>query len=220
VRTPLASIIGFAEVMRTEALGPIENPKYKGYLQDILESAHHALSLINDLLDLSRIRAGALTLDIVELDVNATIGASLATLQPQADKAGITLRSQFQTDLPHLIADRRSLKQMLLNLVGNAIKFTPAGGSVTVTTTMLEAGDLVLAVADTGEGMTAAEIELALVPFRQVGSVPGRYGGTGLGLPLTKALAEANGAQLDVSSQPGAGTTMRLRFAPGRTVPV
>ncbi len=218
VRTPLSSIIGFAEVMRGEALGPMENVKYKGYVLDILESARHALSLINDLLDLSRIRAGALTLDPVEMDVNAAIGASLATLQPQAEMAAVFIDQRFGEGLPHLIADRRSVKQMLLNLVGNAIKFTGPGGHIDVSTSLNHDGGIVLAVRDTGAGMSATEAEVALLPFRQVGAV--QNGGTGLGLPLTKALAEANGGRLDVSSQPGQGTTMTISFAPGRSIPV
>lgn len=214
VRTPLSSIIGFSEIMQDEQLGPMGNAKYKEYVADILDSARHALSLINDLLDLSKVESGALPLDPVAIEIGEIAKRALGAMVPQAEAAGVTLLAAIDPELPKVIADRRSLKQILLNLIANAIRFTDRGGRVTVAAQRSAGGSLTLSIIDTGIGMAAAELKRALEPFGQTGS--GRGQGTGLGLPLTRSLALANGAEFHIESATGAGTRIDVVFPPNR----
>lgn len=220
VRTPLSSIIGFSEIIQDEQLGPIGNAKYKEYIDDILDSARHALSLVNDLLDLSQVEAGALPLHPVPIDIGELAGRVLASLVPQAERAGVSLLSAIDPNLPRLLADRRSLRQVLLNLLANAIRFTDRGGRVTVAARRTLDGGIGLHVTDTGIGMTAAEVERAMLPFGQGMAAPGRGQGTGLGLPLTRSLAVANGATFRIESAAGAGTHVEVMFPPDRLASV
>ncbi len=218
IRTPLNSILGFAEIMREERLGAIGNDRYKTYAADIHDSALHALGLINDLLDLSRIEAGGLQLDLAEVDVAPVMAQAVASLQPIAAKAEVILSAPTGRPLPKLVCDARALKQMLLNLLTNAIKHTDAGGAVWITAATGDDGGLVMRVQDTGVGMRAEDIALALEPYGQVGSAERRAGGTGLGLPLTKAMAEANGGQLRLERIAGGGLAALLVFPADRAV--
>ena len=212
IRTPLNSIMGFAEIMREERFGAIGNDRYKTYAADIHDSALHALSLINDLLDLSRLEAGGLQLDLAEVDVAHVMAQAVASLQPIAAKADVILSAPTGRPLPKLVCDARSLKQMLLNLLSNAIKHTDAGGAVWITAATGDDGGLVIRVQDTGVGMRAEDIALALEPYGQVGSAERRAGGTGLGLPLTKAMADANGGRLVLERIAGGGLAALLIF--------
>jgi His Kinase A (phospho-acceptor) domain/Histidine kinase-, DNA gyrase B-, and HSP90-like ATPase len=212
IRTPLNSILGFAEIMREERLGPIGNDRYKTYAADIHDSALHAVSLINDLLDLSRLEAGGMPLDPVEVDVAGVIAQAAASLQPAAGKAGVVLAAPLGRPLPKLVCDARCLKQMLLNLLSNAIKQTDSGGAVWITAATSDDGGLVVRVQDTGVGMSADDVAIALQPYRQVGAAERRAGGTGLGLPLTKAMAEANGGRLVLERIAGGGLAALLVF--------
>jgi len=211
VRTPLNSIIGFAELMLQERFGPIGNPRYKGYSEDIHQSGLYALSLLNDLLDISKIEAGKFELDFTAVDVAEIVEACVASLQPLAKRTRIVLRTSLAEDLPLAVADPRRLKQILLNLLTNAIKFTKEGGQVIVSGTMVD-GELRLRVRDSGVGMSKDEIAYAMQPFHQLDTAPRRQSGTGLGLPLTKALADANRARLELSSEPGVGTSADVIF--------
>ena len=217
VRTPLNSILGFAELMLQERFGPIGNRRYKGYVEDIHQSGLYALSLLNDLLDISKIEAGKFELNFTAVDVGEIVEDCAASLQPLAKRARIVLRTSLAPDLPTAVADPRRLKQVLLNLLTNAIKFTNEGGQVIVSGSMVD-GELRLRVRDTGVGMTDKEIETAMEPFRQL-QTSTRYGsgGTGLGLPLTKALAEANRAAFSIKSARDAGTLVEITF-PGTRV--
>ena len=218
VRTPLNSILGFTELMLEERLGPIANLRYKGYLEDIHQSGLYALSLLNDLLDISKIEAGKFELDFTSVELSELVEACAASLQPLAKRERILLRTSLAPNLPAVLADRRRLKQILLNLLSNAIKFTNAGGQVIVSAARVEGGELRLRVRDNGVGMTADEIAFAMQPFHQLDTAPRKQTGTGLGLPVTKALVDANRARLVLSSGRGAGTTADVIFPHERLV--
>ena len=211
VRTPLNSIIGFAELMLQERFGPIGNARYKGYVEDIHQSGLYALSLLNDLLDISKIEAGKFELNFTAVDVPELVEDCAASLQPLAKRARIVLRTSVQPELPEVVADPRRLKQILLNLLTNAIKFTKEGGQVIVSGSMID-GELRLRVSDNGVGMTNDEIAFAMQPFHQLDTAPRKQTGTGLGLPVTKALVDANRARLVLTSEPGVGTSADVIF--------
>jgi signal transduction histidine kinase len=219
VRTPLNSILGFTELMLEERLGAIGNARYKGYVEDIHQSGLYALSLLNDLLDISKIDAGKFDLDFTAVDLAELVEACVNSLQPLAKRERILLRTSLALNLPAVIADRRRLKQILLNLLSNAIKFTNAGGQVIVSARLIDGGDLRLRVHDNGVGMTEDEIAAAMQPFHQLDTAPRKQTGTGLGLPVTKALADANRARLLIASQRGAGTSADVIFPKDRLTP-
>jgi PAS domain S-box-containing protein len=213
IRTPLNAIIGFSEVMMEGRFGPIGNDRYKQYLRDIHTSGEHLISLLNDLLDLSKIEAGKLELSFATIDLNELTQQCVALMQPQANRERIIIRTSLAPVLSPVVADARSVRQIVLNLLSNSIKFTGAGGQVIVSTAVSDGGDVVLRVRDTGVGMSEKEIAIALEPFRQL-ATSARWGssGTGLGLPLTKALAEANRATFSIKSAVNAGTLVEVAF--------
>ena len=217
IRTPLNAILGFAEVMLEERFGPIGNDRYKEYLKDVHASGSHVISLVNDLLDLAKIEAGRLELSFTGVSLNELVSSCVTLLQPQAARDRIVMRMSFAPKLPPVVADERSMRQIVLNLVSNAIKFTDAGGQVIVSTAMTDRGEVAFRVRDTGIGMTPEEVEAALEPFRQLATSRKR-GGTGLGLPLTKALVEANRGALQIASQPSEGTLVEVIFPPTRVL--
>jgi signal transduction histidine kinase len=212
IRTPLNSIIGFSEVMIGETFGAIGNERYRQYLKDINSSGRHLLSLINDLLDLSKIEAGKLQLTFTGIALNEIAQQCVGTMQPQAARERIIMRTAFTAGLPQVLADARSIRQIVLNLLSNSLKCTPRGGQIIVSTAQTGDHAVVLRVRDTGMGMTQADIVAALEPFRQLATSP--RGGTGLGLPLTKAMAEANGASFHLASAPNDGTLVEITFPP------
>jgi PAS domain S-box-containing protein len=219
IRTPLNAIIGFSEVMIAERFGPIGNERYREYLKDIHASGGHLLSLINDLLDLSKIEAGRLELTFANVSLNDLTQQCVAIMQPQANRDRIIIRTSLPPSLPQVVADARSVRQIVLNLLANSIKFTDAGGQVIVSTALNDNGDVALRVRDTGVGMSEKDLATALEPFRHLApAVSGISGGTGLGLPLTKALAEANRASFYIKSAPKAGTLVEIAFPPGRVL--
>jgi signal transduction histidine kinase len=217
IRTPLNAIIGFAEVMLEERFGPVGNERYKDYLRDIHSSGGHVISLVNDLLDLAKIEAGRLELSFASVDVNNVVASCVSLLQPQAQRGRIVLRTSLAQKLPAIVADERSLRQVALNLLSNAVKFTDPGGQVIVSTALTERGEVALRVRDTGVGMAEAEIKAAMEPFRQL-ATSRRTGGTGLGLPLTKALIEANRGSFAITSAKGEGTLVEVLFPPTRVL--
>ncbi len=227
IRTPLNAIIGFSELMADEKFGPIGNDRYRDYLRDINRSGNHVLALVNDLLDISKIEAGALDMQFEAVSLNDAIAEAIALMQPQANRERVIIRSSFQSNLPDIVADTRSIKQVALNLLSNAVRFTAPGGQVIVSTSYEMNGDVVMRVRDTGIGMTKSEVEQALKPFRQVNALERRKAetakdwrseGTGLGLPLTKAMVEANRAQFAIDSTPGHGTVVEIAFPPTRVL--
>jgi PAS domain S-box-containing protein len=219
IRTPLNAIIGFSEVMVEERFGPIGNERYRQYLKDIHTSGGHLVSLLNDLLDLSKIEAGKLDLSFTRVDLTALLQQCVAIMQPQANRERIIIRTSLSPNLPGVVVDERSIRQIVLNLLSNSIKFTRAGGQVIVSTALTDHGEAVVRVRDTGVGMSEKDIETALEPFRQLAtSTRWGSGGTGLGLPLTKALAEANRATFTIRSAVNAGTLVEITFPTTRVL--
>ena len=216
IRTPINAVIGFSEVMLEERFGPIGEPRYRDYLRDIRSSGLHMLSLVDDLLDLAKIESGNTELAFEPVALNDVVREGVALMQPQAGAERVILRTSLAPDLPALLADRRSLHQIVLNLLSNAVKYNTVGGQVIVSTGLDEFGAVTLRVRDTGIGMAPGDIDTALEPF---GRVPGsHHDGTGLGLPLTKALAEANDATFTIESALDQGTLVEITFPAARTL--
>ncbi|MGB0696262.1 MAG: ATP-binding protein [Rhodospirillaceae bacterium] len=213
LRTPLNAIIGYSEAILGGYFGEMENARHKDYLTDIHKSGVHLLALISDVLDVSAIEAGKVTLLEEIVDVGAEIADCLRMVETDADTHGVVLTVQQDPALPALRADSRRLKQMLLNLLSNAVKFTPDGGKVSLSAQFKTGEGMVFSVSDTGIGMTAEELEKAQETFGQVETGMARsFEGTGLGLPLTKSLVELHGGSLRIDSEKGVGTTVTLTF--------
>ncbi len=212
LRTPLNAIIGFSDMMMSGLAGPNNMEKHTEYSQDINESGRHLLELINDILDLAKIEAGALELDEQLVDISRIATSCITLIKERAHERGLELTCDLGDQTPVLRGDERKLKQILINLLSNAVKFTPRGGSVTLTAVHCEDG-FDIRVADTGIGIAKEDIWKALAPFTQVDSDLARtFEGTGLGLPLTKALVELHDGVLAIVSDIGVGTTVVARF--------
>jgi signal transduction histidine kinase len=217
LRTPLNAIIGFSEMMHNEALGAHSVPTYKGYCGDIHASGIHLLGIINDVLDLSKIEAGKLELEEEEVDIDGVVREAARAVTHQAERQQVELDLAIDDELPLFRGSRRLLRQILINLLSNAVKFTPPRGLISVLADIDGQGRLEILVADTGIGMSEAGIRAALTPFGQVDSALNRkYDGTGLGLPLAKAMTERHGGMLRIESALGNGTRVCLRFPPER----
>jgi signal transduction histidine kinase len=217
IRTPLNAILGFAEVIMEERFGAIGNERYKEYVTDIHTSGSHVMSLVNDLLDLSKIEAGKLELNFNAVDANRIVAECVSLIQPQASRERVIVRQSLAQRLPNIVADERALRQIVLNLLSNAVKFNEEGGQVIVSTALTDAGHAVIRIKDTGIGMSDSEIETALEPFRQIATARTTRG-TGLGLPLTKALIEANRASFSIKSKKAEGTLVEVAFPPTRVL--
>jgi signal transduction histidine kinase len=220
LRTPLNAILGFSEIMKDEHLGPVSNARYLGYAADIHASGRHLLGIINDVLDLAKIESGKMTLeDAEEFAVAPALSTALVMLASLGQRHGVALEEKWDNAEQRLVGVPRMVRQIVLNLVGNAIKFTPAGGRVTLTGAPAPDGGYQLCVRDTGVGMSQTEIAVALIPFGQNhNKMEGRREGTGLGLPLAKAMMELHGGTLAVESQPNQGTAVILTFPAERVV--
>ncbi len=217
IRTPLNAILGFSEIVGDELLGPVSPPKYREYAQDIHTSGRHLLELINDILDLAKIEAGKLEIHDGDVDVAHAVESSLRFVKERAANAGISLETEIAADLPVLRADERMAKQMLINLLTNAVKFTRKGGEVTVLAALDGHGALRLSVRDTGVGIAAADIPKIMESFGPADNArAGVTEGTGLGLPLVKAMIEMHGGTLELDSEVDVGTTVTIRFPPER----
>ena len=218
LRTPLNAILGFAEIIRERLLGPIAD-RYAEYANDIHSSGTHLLGIINDILDLSKVEAGRLELVEEIVDVRGIVKSVALLLRERVATAGLSLKVELPDALLLIRADQRKLKQVLMNLLSNAVKFTPSGGEITVRVCLPSELGLVLEVQDTGIGIAAEDIARALSPFGQVDSrLSRRYEGTGLGLPLARALVELHGGTLALCSTPGQGTTVRATLPADRLV--
>jgi signal transduction histidine kinase len=219
LRTPLNAIIGFSEIIKDQLFGPVGNKSYCDYASDINDSGQHLLHLINDLLDLSKVESGTEELHEENIDVEKLIDSAATLVKLRAEKGEVAIEAEFTKDLPLLYADERKLIQILVNLLSNAVKFTDPGGKVTIRTWYNEGGGFVVQVMDTGIGIASEDIPKALSQFGQVDSdLNRRYEGTGLGLPLTKALVELHGGYIDLQSEVGVGTTATIRFPTSRIV--
>jgi signal transduction histidine kinase len=205
LRTPLNAIIGFSEILSEKMFGDI-NEKQTEYVQDILESGRHLLSLINDILDLSKVEAGRMELEATDFDLPSAIDNALTLVRERAARRGITLRRTIDDRLGMLRGDERKVKQVLLNLLSNALKFTPEGGRIDVSA-HLQDGTAEVAVADTGVGIAPEDQEAVFEEFRQVGTADKKVEGTGLGLALSRKFIELHGGRIWVKSQLGVGST-------------
>jgi signal transduction histidine kinase len=218
LRTPLNAVIGFSEMLTNEIFGPLGDGRYRGYAEDIRASGAHLLSLISDILDLSRLDTGSADLVEEEFDVSQVIAETIRMLSSQAENAGVELREAAAAHLPLLRADRRRIRQVLINLVSNAIKFTPAKGAVRASA-LLDGDVLTVRIEDTGIGMAKDDIPRALEHFTQVdGALSRKYEGAGLGLPLSKRLMELHGGRLTIESEANVGTAVTIAFPPGRVM--
>jgi two-component system, cell cycle sensor histidine kinase PleC len=215
LKTPLSAIVAAAEVMRDERLGPL-GERYRGYASGIHESASHALGVINAMLGAETVRDH--TTDPVRmrrLDLNQIAGATASSARALLEAAGLSLALAFSSALPGIDADEHAVRQLILNLVTNAMRATPAGGVITVSTATDAAGAVLLTVADTGNGMGAADIERALDGDRSSDFVVRPSGGLGLGYPLILELAKDNHARVSIESEAGVGTRVTISFPPG-----
>ena len=220
LRTPLNAIIGFSEMMQKEVFGVLGSPKYVEYMGDIHSSARHLLEIINEVLDMSKIEAGRVDLDEQPVDMQEAIESVIRMMASRAFSGGINIRSACDPHMPPLHADPRLLRQVLINLVSNAVKFSRRGGDIDIDATLNKDGEMMVTVRDTGIGIPKSKIKRALEPFGQIydsAHAAKENQGTGLGLPLAKAMVELHGGSLHLDSDAGKGTTVTLSF-PARRV--
>lgn len=215
LRTPLNAIIGFSDIMRSQLFGSLSS-KYRDYAQDIFSSGSHLLQLINRVLDLAKVESG--TAELVEgmVDLRDVTGRVINVIRVQADAANIAVQSGFPDELPALWGDEVRIQEILTNLLNNAVKFTPKGGRIVVGAKLCNDGQLSIFVADNGIGIAAEDIPLVTQPFVQVGRPLRQSDGTGLGLPLTKQIAEMHGGEMHIYSEIGIGTTVSVVFPKSR----
>ncbi|HZS81573.1 MAG TPA: PAS-domain containing protein [Stellaceae bacterium] len=219
LRTPLNAIIGFSDILQNEKFGPVGNKKYLEYAHDIHNSGVHLLDLISDVLDMSKIEAGKLELYEEEVVIADLVTACLSMVRERARERGIRIAADLGPQSIRLWADQRAMKQILLNILSNAVKFSRDGSAVTITAGHGTDGGAIISVADAGIGMTEEQIERARQPFGQAGPATTRsYGGTGLGLPITQRLVELHGGVLRIESRPGEGTTVSVMLPPSRSL--
>jgi PAS domain S-box-containing protein len=211
LRTPLNAIIGFTEVMQQELFGPLGHERYRSYLEHVLESGRHLRQIIDDILDVTRIESGSLSLAAAPVELESLLEQCASAIATAAEQAGLSLSLTNAAGRISLIGDATKLRQVLRNLLVNAVTFTEPGGRIEIGCERLPAGGVAIRVADTGIGMSAEEIRLALTPFGQVSNpMTRRHQGLGLGLTLAKSLTELHGGRLEVESAVGAGTTVRV----------
>jgi signal transduction histidine kinase len=219
LRTPLNAIIGFSELLTSEAFGQLGHPNYKEYATDIHGAGRHLLGLINDVLDVAKIEAGQLQLSERKIDLAAVIQSCFRMLSVRAAEAGVELQTDLPTDLPVLVGDEIRIKQILANLVSNAVKFTNQDGKVTVGVEVRPDNGINLRVEDTGIGIEESDLPRVLDRFGQVQTHYARNNeGTGLGLTLVQMLCEVHGGKFTLESQVGVGTVCTVIFPPERTV--
>jgi PAS domain S-box-containing protein len=219
LRTPLNAIIGFTEIMQSEVMGPIGNEQYKSYIADIHVSGAHLLQLINDILDLTKAEVGMLELNEEIIDIEDVIRSVVRISRASLEKAELTVKIDLRSGLPLLRADERKVRQVLFNLIGNAVKFTPAGGTIDIHGSFDREAGMRVTVADTGIGIAPENIERVLEPFVQIDNLLSRnHPGTGLGLPAVKAIMEVHGGALELRSVVGAGTEASVTFPPERAI--
>jgi len=209
LRTPLNAIIGFSDMLHTQTVSsPEKVQQYTGYIK---QAAEHLLALINGILDVSKIQAGKLSVDREQVEMSSILSSCLLIIDAKAREKSITLETAVSPDMPRIMGDPLRIKQVLINLVGNAVKFTPEGGRIKVDVHPLQPGYAVIEVTDTGCGMTPAEVETAMRPFGQIDTAfSKRHEGTGLGLPIAYALARLHGGDLRIDSQKGQGTRVTV----------
>ncbi len=217
LRTPLNAVIGFSEIIHNQLFGPIEERRYVEYAKDIHSSGTHLLQVINDILDISKAEAGKVELREMQIDLNGTLASCARLMAPRAQSAQVRVTLEVAPDVPLLTADEQRVRQIVLNLLSNAVKFTPPGGRVRIVAAAEADGGVAVSIVDTGIGMRPQDIPRALEPFGQIDSAMARrFEGTGLGLPLSRKLAELHGGTLTIESAPNRGTTATVRFPASR----
>ena len=215
LRTPLNAILGFSEMMSHKIFGELGVEKYEEYVNHIHGSGEHLLDIINDILDLSKVESGRLVIHASEIDLQKMFEDTRTVLMPRAKERGVSIGLHIDDDVPQLKADKRLIKQILLNLLSNGVKFTEAGGRVNLIGHKCQDNSIQIEVIDTGVGMTPEELEVALTPFGQAGTTMTRaHEGTGLGLPLVKSLVELHGGELFIRSKKNIGTTVQILLPP------
>jgi PAS domain S-box-containing protein len=211
LRTPLNAIIGMSDMIKTEILGPVGNAQYRGYASDIRDSGQHLLGIINEVLDLAKVEAGRMELDLRLLDVGEITRDVLRILKPQIEAAGLSLESRIAPGLPRVCADSQGIRRILFNLLSNAIKFTPRGGNIMVDLVRMPGGEIELSVTDTGIGIAAADVPKLMRPFVQLDNVyERRFQGAGLGLAMVRSLVERHGGTINIESETGCGTKVTI----------
>ena len=219
LRTPLNAVIGFSEIMRDELLGPIGNDSYKQYASDINSSGRFLLELINDILDLSKVEAGRYEIYPERQAVSSLVQNAWMLVSERARQRGVQVRNEVAEDLPLLHVDPRLMRQVMINLIGNAVKFTDKGGEVAITARLLNDGGLEVVIADSGIGIAPEDLDEIMEPFRQARHGAQTRDGTGLGLSLSKAFVELHGGKLLVESCVGVGTTVRVQLPKEHVLP-
>ncbi|WP_341895982.1 ATP-binding protein [Ferrovibrio terrae] len=218
LRTPLNAIIGFSSIIRNEMLGAVNIPRYREYAGDIHSSGEHLLAIINDILDLSKVEAGKYELAEQDFDADEIMTAAVRLVREKIERSHVQLQMRPRAGLVQLHADRRALLQVLINLLANAVKFTEEG-SIVLAGESTEGGGFTYSVTDTGIGMTAAQIKIALQPFGQIQNALTRaQPGTGLGLPLSDRMVRLHGGWLEIQSTPGQGTRVSVHLPPSRVI--
>ena len=219
LRTPLNAIIGFADLMRLQLHGPMTPVRYHEYTQDIHASGIHLLAMINELLDMAKIESGHFDLHEDEVDLSLLGEEVLRMMRQSIQIARVALKVDIRAALPPIRADEQQVRRVLTNLLSNAIKFTPAGGTITLAARENDEGGLEMTVSDTGIGIPADKLDKVLEPFEQIeNSFTRTRAGTGLGLPLVKAMVEIHGGTLQIDSEMGQGTSVRVTLPPERTI--
>jgi len=219
LRTPLNAIMGFSETIESELFGPVQNDQYRQYATDIRQSGAHLLSIINTILDLSKIEANTMELEEEEVSLAAVMKEAMSLLRDQIRKYAVNAKVDLPADLPRLRGSNVKIRQILINLVSNAIKFTPAGGTVNVSARREDDSGLTLTIADTGIGMSKKDLETALEPFGQIeGHLSRKHDGIGLGLPLARQLTLLHGGMFEIESEVDKGTTVTIRLPAERVI--
>jgi PAS domain S-box-containing protein len=221
LRTPLNAIIGFSDMIHGAIHGPVGSAKYQEYARDVAESGRFLLAIINDILDLSKIEAGQLSINVQAVDLVELLQRCFRLIEGRARQGAVELTVDAHEGLPVVMADPRSLTQIVINLLNNAVKFTPAGGTVRLHAAATQAGAVEIVVTDTGIGMSEDDIAVALRPFEQIDRGHDRqHEGTGLGLPIVKGLVDLHGGALEIKSRTGEGTSVTVRLPPERVLPL
>jgi signal transduction histidine kinase len=211
LRTPLNAVIGFSEIIKDEVMGPLNVPVYKEYAQDIYDSGNYLLKIISEILEVSKIETGNRDLNISNFRIQKALKSCMTIMTTRIEQAGVELTVDLPEDLPELLAEELGFKQVMLNLIGNAIKFTPKGGKVNVNARVADTGEMQIDIVDTGIGMNEAEIQKAMQPFGKVDTTfSGMKEGTGLGLTIVDSLVRLHGGTFKLISQKGVGTTARV----------
>jgi two-component system cell cycle sensor histidine kinase PleC len=221
LRTPLNTVIGFAKILSEHDRRKLPAHEIVEYAQLIQDAASHLLSVINDILDISKMQSGRYSLESQDISVEEILGTCVTSIKKPVEDAGLTLHVNIQADLPPIKGDAAKLRQAFANILSNAVKFTHRGGEIFVDAMRLSDGGNIVIIRDTGVGMTKNEIDVAVTPFGQVDGSRTRWReGTGLGLPIAKALVELHGGEIEVRSEKGVGTEIALKFPPRHFVAV